>query len=111
MVNFVTHHQYVAGLYVPSAPGPQPGEGSGQVSRIMSLDHGFCPHVVDRKTLILNDVCAHPRFAGNPVIDEIGVRTYVGAPLIDDHTGMALGTICVVDTAVRPWGHPGLEFI
>jgi hypothetical protein len=28
-----------------------------------------------------------------------------------DHTGTALGTICVVDVEPRPWGRPGLETI
>lgn len=115
MVNFITDQQFFAGLYVPSAPNSpamagQAPSGSG-VSRIMPRDHGFCPHVVIRRLpLVLDDVCEYPRFAGNPVVDEIGIRTYLGAPLID-HTGIALGTICVVDTEQRPWGRPGLEFI
>jgi GAF domain-containing protein len=49
-------------------------------------------------------------FAGNPVVDEIGIRSYLGAPLID-WTGATLGTICVLDREPRPWGRPGLEFI
>jgi GAF domain-containing protein len=44
------------------------------------------------------------------VVDEIGIRSYLGAPLID-RTGTTLGTICVVDTEPRPWGRPGLETI
>lgn len=47
---------------------------------------------------------------GNPVVDEIGVRSYLGAPLID-RTGIALGTVCVVDLEPRPWGRAGLETI
>ncbi|MDX6362827.1 MAG: hypothetical protein QOC85_1837, partial [Streptomyces sp.] len=49
-------------------------------------------------------------FAGNPVVDEIGIRSYLGAPLID-RTGIALGTVCVVDVEPRPWGRAGLETI
>jgi GAF domain-containing protein len=59
---------------------------------------------------VLDDVCDYPRFAGNPVVDEIGIRSYLGAPLID-RTGVALGTVCVVDIEPRPWGRPGLETI
>ena len=55
-------------------------------------------------------MCDYPRFAGNPVVDEFGIRSYLGAPLIDS-TGMVLGTVCVVDVEPRPWGRPGLETI
>jgi hypothetical protein len=83
----------------------------------MDLDHGFCPHVVARrKALVLDDVYAYPRFAGNPVVDEIGVRTYLGAPLIDDD-GTVLGTVCAVDPSPHngaeeaDWGKKGLDTI
>lgn len=108
MVNFITEErQYFAGLYTAST-----GEGTGaQPGRVMPREHGYCPHVVvRRKALVLDDVCDYPRFAGNPVVDEIGIRSYLGAPLIDS-TGAALGTICVVDVEPRPWGRQGLETI
>lgn len=77
----------------------------------MARDHGYCPHVVARrKALVLEDVCDYPRFAGNPVVDEIGIRSYLGAPLID-RTDTALGAVCVVDTVPRQWGLAGLETI
>lgn len=107
MVNFVTDRQYLSGLYTP----PSPDGGAVELGREVPLDHGYCPHVVvRRKALVLDDVCDYPRFAGNPVVDKLGIRTYVGAPLID-RTGAALGTICVVDSEPRPWGHPGLNLI
>ncbi|MGW0737935.1 GAF domain-containing protein [Streptomyces sp. NPDC002851] len=116
MVNFIDENrQFFAGLHTPE--GNHGGTDlsaaatSSGVSRYMARDHGYCPHVVvRRKALVLEDVCDYPRFAGNPVVDEIGIRSYLGAPLID-HTGLALGTICVVDTEPRPWGRPGLETI
>ncbi|MCQ6555839.1 GAF domain-containing protein [Streptomyces sp. C10-9-1] len=116
MVNFIDENkQFFAGLHTPggthTGTHADPGAGSGGVSRFMARDHGYCPHVVvRRKALVLEDVCDYPRFAGNPVVDEIGIRSYLGAPLID-RTGMALGTICVVDTEPRPWGRAGLETI
>jgi GAF domain-containing protein len=113
MVNFIGEdRQYFAGLYTASSgqTGAAAAAG-GQPGRVMSRDHGYCPHVVvRRKALVLDDVCDYPRFAGNPVVDEIGIRSYLGAPLID-HTGTTLGTICVVDTEPRPWGREGLETI
>jgi GAF domain-containing protein len=117
MVNFIDENrQYFAGLYSPARPqgGPElatAAAAAAEPGRIMARDHGYCPHVVVRRLpLVLDDVCDYPRFAGNPVVDEIGIRSYLGAPLID-RTGTALGTICIVDREPRPWGRPGLEFI
>ncbi|GAA2502175.1 GAF domain-containing protein [Streptomyces gobitricini] len=117
MVNFIDENQqFFAGLHTPNGTHSTEKLSAtaavgGGVSRYMARDHGFCPHVVvRRKALVLEDVCDYPRFAGNPVVDELGIRSYLGAPLID-RTGTALGTICVVDTEPRPWGRPGLETI
>jgi GAF domain-containing protein len=119
MVNFISdREQFFAGLYTPSSGKTGAAMEAVQASlhsdpgREMALDHGFCPHVVvRRKALVLDDVCDYPRFAGNPVVDKIGIRSYLGAPLIDDRTGTALGTVCVVATEPRPWGRQGLETI
>jgi GAF domain-containing protein len=117
MVNFVgEEEQYFAGLYGPTSAKADALEAASSASRAtpgrtMSRDHGYCPHVVvRRKALVLDDVCAYPRFAVNPVVNSIGVRAYMGAPLID-RTGTALGTICVVNTEESNWGRPGLEMI
>jgi|SRR5882724_5631069 len=115
MVNFIDENrQYFAGLYSPGRAPATPGLVSAtgeEPGRVMARDHGYCPHVVVRRLpLVLDDVCDYPRFAGNPVVDEIGIRSYIGAPLID-RTGTALGTICIVDREPRPWGRPGLDFI
>ncbi|EIE97882.1 GAF domain-containing protein [Saccharomonospora glauca] len=118
MVNFFQEdEQYFAGLYTPYSNASRevlesaPASTHAPVSRSMPKDHGYCPHVITRrKALVLDDVCSYPRFAGNPVVDKIGIRSYMGAPLID-RTGVTLGTVCVVDTEPRPWGRPGLETI
>ncbi|MGP3926903.1 GAF domain-containing protein [Streptomyces sp. 8N616] len=118
-VNFLVdeNRQYFAGLYSaasdttvnlesPLLEDPVPG-------RVMprDFDIGFCPHVVRRrKALVLDDVRDFPRFAGNHVVDAIGIHSYLGAPLIDS-TGMVLGTICAVDQDPHPWGSNGLETI
>lgn len=118
MVNFIgEERQFFAGLHVPGDTGTSGGTGADsddvkpRVGRRLPRDHGFCPHVVvRRKALVLEDVRDYPRFAGNPVVDEFGIRSYLGAPLIDT-TGMALGTVCAADLEPRPWGRAGLETI
>lgn len=117
MVNFIDgNRQFFAGLHTPvsTCTGADLGvtaAGSGRGGRYMALDHGYWPHVVARrKALVLEDVCDYPRFAGNPVVDEIGIRSYLGAPLID-RTGVALGAVCAVDTVPRPWGRAYLDTI
>lgn len=114
MVNFIDEHrQFFAGLRVPDVR-PRTStdeEAKPEIGRCLERDHGFCPHVVvRRKALVLEDVRDYPRFAGNPVVDEFGIRSYLGAPLIDT-TGMALGTVCVADIQPRAWGKAGLEAI
>ncbi|MFF2202406.1 GAF domain-containing protein [Streptomyces sp. NPDC058145] len=113
MVNFVGEdRQFFAGLRAPVAAPVVREDGSRpEVGRVLPRDHGFCPHVVvRRKALVLEDVRDYPRFAGNPVVDEYGIHSYLGAPLIDS-SGMALGTVCAADVAPRAWGRTGLETI
>ncbi|MGW2445063.1 GAF domain-containing protein [Streptomyces sp. NPDC001675] len=113
MVNFVGEdRQFFAGLRTPAtAPVVRTDGSRPEVGRVLPRDHGFCPHVVvRRKALVLEDVRDYPRFAGNPVVDEYGIRSYLGAPLLDS-SGMALGTVCAADVAPRVWGRSGLETI
>ncbi|MFD0138061.1 GAF domain-containing protein [Streptomyces sp. NPDC127159] len=116
MVNFVgEHRQFFAGLH---QPGDRPlvavAEADGadpEPVRHLGREYGFCPHVVVRgKALVLEDIRDYPRFASNPAVDELGVRSYMGAPLVD-REGLALGTVCAIDLEPRPWGRSGLETI
>ncbi len=63
----------------------------------------FCAHAIMRpdEPLIVPDLAADPRFAANPVVARAPhIRFYAGAPLVDA-TGLALGTIAVVDARPR----------
>ncbi|MFE9095644.1 GAF domain-containing protein [Streptomyces sp. NPDC007264] len=113
MVNFIDgHRQFFAGLHQPDGhPLTGPAGPDGTPVRHLGREYGFCPHVVvRRKALVLEDVRDYPRFASNAVVDECGVRSYLGAPLVD-RTGIALGTVCAIDVEPRPWGRAGLETI
>ncbi|MFF1417996.1 GAF domain-containing protein [Streptomyces sp. NPDC058280] len=114
MVNLVSEgRQYFVGLHNPATdPSRAPSGHHPAVGREMPRDYGFCPHVVARrKPLVLQDVCDYPRYAGNPVVSSLGVRTYLGAPLTNDDDGPILGTVCVVGTEPHPWGQEALDFI
>ncbi|MEU6318167.1 GAF domain-containing protein [Streptomyces sp. NPDC047009] len=124
MVNFIdTSRQYFAGLFTPADGGPGvelgPQQASTESDRVMAKDYGWCPHVVVRKkALVLEDVYAYRKFAANPVISELNIRAYIGAPLMDWRPGpdggtpIALGTVCaIVPEEITPWGREGLEII
>ncbi|MCX5193330.1 GAF domain-containing protein [Streptomyces sp. NBC_00249] len=106
-VNFVgEERQFFAGLH----HGPD-AAANGYPARVLARDHGYCPHVVvRRRALVLEDVRDFARFAGNAVVDESGVRSYLGAPLTD-RRGIVLGTVCAVDVVPRRWGLAGLTTV
>ncbi|MBO1329911.1 GAF domain-containing protein [Streptomyces sp. VRA16 Mangrove soil] len=102
MVNLITDQQYFVGLHTPDAPSDPTAEAAAPVGRIMSREHGYCPAVLERrKPLVLHDVYSAPRFSSNPVVDELGIRVYYGAPLIDHRSGTVLGTVCAVGPEPR----------
>ncbi|NBE91871.1 GAF domain-containing protein [Nonomuraea sp. KC401] len=109
MVNIIgPERQYFAGLYPSSRDRNVDPETDP--FRTMACDHGYCMYVVTRKhAMALDEVMDYHLFANNPVVDEIGIRAYLGAPLIDGTE--TLGTICVVDTKPHDWGTEGVAFI
>jgi GAF domain-containing protein len=121
MVNFINdERQMFRGMYVPPAAPEEGSEGDDrgiafdlgdipEVAREAPLDYGFCPHAVAQGSqLALDDVFDYPRFKGNALVNEMGVRAYLGTPLVD-HTGVILGTVCVADMRPRRWGPQHLE--
>lgn len=96
LVNLYLDKQNFVGVYVdPRHPA------FGQVPDNMPDGYGGCPMVIKRgKSLVLDDICAMPRFASNPAVDQFGVRSYAGAPLI--HDGIPFGTVCVIDQEPKP---------
>ena len=69
------------------------------------LDHSICVHALaERALLVIPDLAADPRTRANPLVTkEPGIRFYAGAPLITPE-GVAIGTLCVLDTVPRPSG-------
>jgi GAF domain-containing protein len=112
LVNFISSERSMyRGMYLPPPSDDRKDSKSSEgvvfdlssLSREAPPDLGFCPHVVAQGAqLALDDVFDYPRFKGNPVVNALGVRSYLGVPL-RDHTGVVLGTLCVLDTKPRKW--------
>jgi GAF domain-containing protein len=62
------------------------------------------------RTLVVPDVLRDPRFAGNPVLAQRGIRFYAGTTLRDAQ-GHALGTLCVMDRQPRELGPQELALL
>ena len=69
------------------------------------VSHSICAFALEKpELLVIPDLTDDPRTRENPyVADEAGIRFYAGAPLLTSQ-GVAIGTLCVVDTSPRPEG-------
>jgi len=65
----------------------------------------FCEYALDRPdVMVVEDAAGDPRFADNPlVLGEPFIRFYAGAP-IRVEGGIAVGTLCLIDSTPRQFG-------
>ncbi len=69
------------------------------------ISQSVCAHALENTgLLIIPDLAADPRTSQNSLVTEPPhIRFYAGAPLLSPD-GIAIGTLCVIDTVPRPEG-------
>lgn len=74
------------------------------------LDTSFCAHaILEEDFLEIRDATQDSRFAANPLVNAAGgIRFYAGA-LLKNQAGLAIGTLCILDTQVRAEGLSELQ--
>lgn len=71
----------------------------------------FSTHVVDSQhLLIIEDTLAHPAFANQLLVNQYGIRSFMGAPLMTS-SGWCIGTLAVMDTMPRTFSQKDAEFL
>jgi PAS domain S-box-containing protein len=63
----------------------------------------FCHFaMVSQGPLVIDDTLAHPIYRNVPTVHTLGVRAYLGVPLVTS-SGAAIGSFCAIDFAPRVW--------
>jgi serine phosphatase RsbU (regulator of sigma subunit) len=75
-----------------------------------AVAESFCQYVLDGEPLVLTDVTADERTAGNPSITGMGVRAWAGFPVVTPD-GQVLGSFCVVDTVAHEWTDADVQLL
>ena len=71
--------------------------------RYGAVEASFCKYVIATgEPLLVEDAVVDERTAGNPAIEQMGVRAWAGFP-VRAPSGEVLGSFCVVDTEPHRW--------
>ncbi|MBK5927326.1 hypothetical protein CCR87_08300 [Rhodobaculum claviforme] len=72
-------------------------------ARCTPLVYSFCRHVVSTgQALVVDDARRHPLVHANPAIEELGVRAYLGEPVLAPD-GTPVAAMCTIARAPRRW--------
>lgn len=70
----------------------------------------LCHYTLERQeALIISDTQASKLWRAVPTVRELGVRAYIGVPLILN--GQNIGSFCAIDMVPRPWNDGELEML
>jgi signal transduction histidine kinase len=80
---------------------------SRQIPRLES----FGTHVVDsQQVLIVTDTLSHPAFNHSVLVQQYGIRAYLGVPLLSSDR-RCLGVLAIMDLAPREFSFKDVEFL
>jgi signal transduction histidine kinase len=80
-------------------------------SRQLPREEAFCTHVVDsHQVLAIHDTLTHPTFANSLLVQQYGIRAYLGVPLLTS-TGHCLGTLATMELTPRDFTTKEIEFL
>ncbi|MEO8382778.1 MAG: GAF domain-containing sensor histidine kinase [Acidobacteriota bacterium] len=70
----------------------------------------FCHFaLVSDGPLVINDTLAHPIYRTVPTVETMGVRAYLGVPLVTG--GLAIGSFCAIDFQPHVWTELDIEVL
>lgn len=74
-------------------------------------ENSICAYtILSEGVTVVEDTQADPRFEGNEVLEELGVRFYAGATLTTDD-GLPIGTVCIYDETPREFTEDDEAFL
>ncbi len=80
-------------------------------ARHLPRQESFCTQVIDSgKTFALEDATAHPAFSRSLLVQQYGIQSYLGAPLITAE-GCCIGTLAVMDLMPHQFSEQEVAFL
>ncbi|PZO20073.1 MAG: histidine kinase [Leptolyngbya foveolarum] len=80
-------------------------------TRAFPRAESFCTHVIDSgKPFALEDTTTHPAFSSSLLVQQYGIQSYLGVPLITSE-GCCIGTLAVMDLLPHSFTQQEIAFL
>lgn len=80
-------------------------------TRSIPRNESFCTQVIDTsKTFALEDATAHPAFSQSLLVQQYGIQSYLGVPLITSE-GCCIGTLAIMDLLPHSFTQQEVAFL